>query len=186
MSTATPLVFRPSLIHRALAALLCAGSWLVGIRAMVFLVQHFPHLIASIQMAKFQGEFPWNLWIVLVAEILACAVGGLLLLAAILALLLIEGSQVIVDDLGIMVEHNALPGPLARSFGAGRLGWKQVTSLEKRRFFFVILGGGVTDPGAPAGGMHTEDPTLRFLVVDHLERLIFLIFERSPNLRGSS
>ncbi|MCU0782523.1 MAG: hypothetical protein MUF81_00460, partial [Verrucomicrobia bacterium] len=138
MSTSTPLVFRPSLVHRTLAILLCAGSWVAGIHALVLLVQQLPRLMGAIQLAHLDKEPTWGLWVLLLASVLACLFGGLLLLLAALALVLIEGSQVVVDELGLVVEHNALPGPLARRLGAGRLGWKQITHVEKKRFVFVI------------------------------------------------
>jgi len=177
MSTATPLVFRPSVTQRTLAALLCAGSWLVGVRALVLLIQLIPRLHAALWLARTTGESPWMIYLALAAAISACVVGGILLLLAVLALLLIEGCQVLVDDLGIAVVLGGLPGGLARKLGAGRLGWKQVSSLEKGRFTFVIKGAG--DPTGQPG----PAPTLHFLVVDELERLVLLILERSPNLR---
>jgi hypothetical protein len=102
--------------------------------------------------------------------------GSLLLLATLLGVLMVEGSQVMVDELGLAVEHNALPTILARRLGAGRLPWKRVSRLERSGPFFVLRGG-VSEPGSP------KDPTLRFLLVDELERLILTILERSPNLK---
>lgn len=180
MITSTPLIFRPSVVHRTLAILLCAGSWVAGIHALVLLVQHLPHLVANIQLARVQGDPTFGLWVLLVASVLACLCGGLLLVMAALALVLIEGTQVVVDEMGLAVEHNALPGPLARHLGAGRLGWKQITHVEQKRFVFVIRGGAIEE-GAPRPLL--PDPTLRFLLVDELERLIFIVLERSPNLK---
>ncbi len=102
--------------------------------------------------------------------------GSLLLLGTLLGLLMVEGSQVLVDDLGLSVEHNALPVPLARRLGAGRLLWKQVARLERSGPFFALRGGG--DPDSLR-----KDPDLRFLMVDQLERLVLMILERSPNLK---
>jgi hypothetical protein len=102
--------------------------------------------------------------------------GSLLLLATLLGVLMVEGSQVMVDELGLSVDHNALPAPLARRLGAGRLLWKHVTRLERSGPFFVLRGGG-GEPGS------VKDPTLRFLLVDELERLILTILERSPHLK---
>ena len=91
--------------------------------------------------------------------------------------MLIEGTQVLVDDLG-MQWNTILPGWLARRLGAGRLTWKQVTQVDKGRFFFQIHGEAPQEAPAPA-----FRPVLRFLVVDELERLMLLVLERSPNLK---
>jgi hypothetical protein len=104
-------------------------------------------------------------------------VGSLLLVGTLLGLLMVEGSQVLVDELGIAVEHNALPAPLGRKLGAGRLAWKRITRLERSGPFFVLRGGGEPAPDFP------RDPVLRFLMVDELERLVLTILERSPNLK---
>ncbi len=113
----------------------------------------------------------------MIAAIGAVVAGSLLLLATLLGLLLVEGSQVLVDELGLAVEHNALPAPLARKLGAGRLLWKRIARLEHSGPFFVLRGGGEPGHAGP------KDPTLRFLMVDQLERLILIILERSPNLK---
>ena len=174
----SPLVFRPSSIQRALAALLCAGSWLVGGRTLVFLTGNLPRMLATIRMAEISGDPVFWPWAGLVVAVGACVAGGALLLLSVLGLLLIESSQVLVDELGISVDYAVLPGPLARRFGAGRLTWKQVGSLEKGRLFFIVRGGG----DAPAVGLPVAPP-LRFLVVDELERLVLLVLERSPNIK---
>jgi hypothetical protein len=103
--------------------------------------------------------------------------GSVLLLGTLLGVLMVEGSQVMIDELGLSVEHNALPAPLARKFGAGRLLWKRISRLERSGPFFVLRGGG--EPGRQS----PKDPTLRFLMVDELERLVLTILERSPNLK---
>ena len=177
MSVGSPLVYRPSFAQRAMAVLLFAGSWLVGVRALAQIFERLPVLRASMKVAEAAGEPTWSFWVALVAAVGAVVAGGALLLATLLGLLLVEGSQVLVDELGLAVEHNALPAPLARKLGAGRLLWKRITRLDRSGPFFVVKGGG--EPG------HTgpKDPTLRFLMVDQLERLVMTILERSPNLK---
>ncbi|WP_243316909.1 hypothetical protein [Geothrix paludis] len=177
MSVGSPLVYRPSFAQRAMAVLLFAGSWLVGVRALAQIFERLPVLRASMKVAEAAGEPTWSFWVALVAAVGAVVAGGALLLATLLGLLLVEGSQVLVDELGLAVEHNALPAPLARKLGAGRLLWKRITRLDRSGPFFVVKGGG--EPG------HTgpDDPTLRFLMVDQLERLVMTILERSPNLK---
>lgn len=178
MSADSPLIFRPSPTQRALAALLCAGSWLVGGRTLVLLLGNLPRLIATIRMASLTGDSIIRPWIGLVAAVGACAAGGALLLLSALGLLLIESSHVLVDELGISVDYVVLSGSMARRFGAGRLAWKQVGGLAKGRLFFIVRGGGEAAEKGP------ESPSaLRFLVVDELERLVLLILERSPNIR---
>jgi hypothetical protein len=178
---ATPLVFRPSPAQRALAGMLCVGSWLVGVRALALLIQYFPRWLALLRYAQAQGEPTFLKWTLLVAAVLACVVGGVALLLSVIAFVLIEGCQVLVDDLGLAVEYSTLPAPLARRFGAGRLAWRQVLSVEKRLGTFVVMGSTlVTDPVVAAGMKPTI--RLRFIMVEELERLIIVIMERSPHL----
>lgn len=177
MSAGSPLVFRPSFAQRTMAVLLFAGSWLVGVRALAQIMERLPVLRASLQVAEAAGEPTWSFWVAITAAFGAVVAGSLLLLGTLLGLLMVEASQVLVDDLGLSVEHGALPGALARRLGAGRLLWKQVARLERSGPFFVIRGGG--EP-ARVGAV---DPNLRFLLVDELERLVLIILERSPNLK---
>lgn len=177
MSTSTPLVFRPSLAQRALAALLCIGSWLVGVRAMAAFLEGLPRLSRTLRVAELAGEPTWFLWIQLIAAVGALVVAGALLLLSILGFLMVEGSSVLVDEIGISVEHHLLPGPLGRWLGTGRLTWKQVADLTRSGPFFVLS----------AGAEGKEGPTLpralKFLLVEDLERLVNLILERSSNLK---
>lgn len=175
MSTITPLVFRPSLAQRALAALLCVGSWLVGVRAMAAFLESMPRISRALQVAEAAGDPTLGLWLHLIAAVAALVVAGGLLLLSILALLLVEGCLVLVDEIAIAVEHSLLPGPLGRWLGAGRLTWKQVADLQRRGPFFVLLGEPVPGRNRP--------PRVKFLVVEDLERLVNLILERSSNLR---
>lgn len=177
MSAGSPLVFRPSFAQRAMAVLLFAGSWLVGVRALAQILERLPILRASLKVAEAASEPTWSFWVAIVAAIGAVVAGSLLLLSTLLGVLLVEGSQVLVDDLGLSVEHNALPAPLARRLGSGRLLWKRISRLERSGPFFVLRGGG--EPG----NLGPKDSTLRFLLVDELERLVLMILERSPNLK---
>jgi len=177
MSAGSPLVFRPSFAQRAMAMLLFAGSWLVGVRALAQIMERLPVLRASLKVAEAAGEPTWSFWVAVTAALGAVVAGSILLLGTLLGVLMVEGSHVMVDELGLSVEHNALPLPLARKLGAGRLPWKRISRLERSGPFFVLRGGGEARPGDP------KDPTLRFLLVDELERLVLIILERSPNLR---
>lgn len=185
MSTASPLVFRPSGTQRALAGLLFAGSWLVGIRSLLQLTDNLPHRTAAFRQAAAMGEPTFALGFWIAATLLLCVAAGLLLLFALLGLLLMEGTQVLVDEGGITVEHAGLPRALARRLGAGHLPWKHLLRLEKGKVFFLLKGGPA--PGDPEDALLARQArvTLKFLVVDQLERLILIILERSPNLTFS-
>lgn len=175
MAALTPQIYRPSGVQRTLAGLLCAGSWLVGARALFLLIDRLPDLLAALRLAQAHHlPVAWH-WVLLVGSVVACAVAGVLLLLSVLAFLLVEGTQVGADELGLQVTCTTLPVFLSRRLGAGRLGWKEITRLEKRAFFFVLEGGGEPD--------RVKGPSLRFLLVEDLERLIHLVLERSPNLR---
>ncbi len=178
MAATTPLVFRPSPAQRTVSLLLCAGSWLVGAQGLARLLQNIPKLLAAIRAAEAAGDPTLGLWTVLTVGIAALAAGGALLVLALVGLLLVEGTQVLVDDLGMAVELMVLPSALARRFGAGRLTWKQVERVEKGRFFFRIHGAPGQDAASPE-----RAPVLRFLLVDEVERLLLLVLERSPNLK---
>jgi hypothetical protein len=108
-----------------------------------------------------------------------------MLLLSILGLILIEGTQVLVDEVGITVEHAGLPRTLGARLGAGHLPWKQVLRLEKGKVFFILKGG--LPDGEPSDLLtqHYARTTLKFLLVDELERLILIVLERSPNLTFS-
>jgi hypothetical protein len=182
MNTVTPFVFRPSVAQRALAVILCAGSWLVGIRAMNLLVNAVQGLATILHQALALGEPTTRLYLVMALSVALCLLGGFLLLLSTLGLLLIEGSQVMVDEGGVTVEHGGLPRPLAKRLGAGHLPWKFVSRMEKGRIFFLLRGGlppqeNPTDLAA----VHAKT-TLKFLMVDELERLILIILEKSPNI----
>ncbi|BDU78421.1 hypothetical protein [Mesoterricola sediminis] len=182
MSAATPLVFRPSLAQRALAVLLCAGSWLVGIRAVGMLVNAVNGLATILHQALALGEPTTRLWLVLILSLALCLLAGVLLLLATLGLVLIEGSSVMVDELGITVEHAGLPRALARRLGAGHLPWKYVRSLEKGRVFFILRGGAPPSETTSDVAGTWARTNLRFLMVDELERLVLIILEKSPNI----
>lgn len=177
MSAGSPLVFRPSFAQRAMAMLLFAGSWLVGVRALAQILERLPVLRASLRVAETAGDPTWSYWVAVTAAFGAVVAGSFLLLGTLVGVLMVEGSQILVDDLGLTVEHSALPAPLARRFGAGRLLWKQISRIERSGPYFVLRGG-----AEPIVSLR-KDPTLRFLLVDELERLVLTILERSPNLK---
>ena len=175
----TPLVFRASFTQRAMAFFIFVGSWLAGLRAITDLVRRLPDLHFALQASRAVGEPTALLWTLFILSLCAAAVAGLLLLVSLLFLLLVESTMVTLDPAGLAVEIGALPAPLARRFGAGRLLWKRVSSIERKGFFFVLKGnaGGPPEPG------ELLDRDLRFLLVDQLERLVLMVMEQSPNIR---
>jgi hypothetical protein len=137
---------------------------------------------ATLKLAQASSEPTGLLWMGLVAALAACVLGGILLVLSLVAMLLVEGTQVLTDEMGIAVECLTVPRRLARWIGAGRLSWKEVRSIEKHRLFFVLRSGGEKPSAEPSIPEANRTAALRFLMVEELERLILLIIERSPNL----
>ena len=75
MSTATPLVFRPSVSQRSLTGLLFAGSWIVGIRLMMMFVQNLPRMQAALKLAHASEGPTFLLWVGLAVSVTACILG---------------------------------------------------------------------------------------------------------------
>jgi hypothetical protein len=175
----TPLVFRASFTQRAMAFLIFAGSWLAGVRAITDVVKRLPGIHFALQVARAADEPTGLLWTLFLLSFGVAALAGALLLFSLLFLLLVEGTFITLDPAGLVVEIVALPAPLARRLGAGRLAWKRVASIDRKGFFFVLKGnaGGPPEPG------ELLDRDLRFLLVDQLERLVLMIMEKSPNIR---
>ncbi|MDR0498275.1 MAG: hypothetical protein LBH03_00900 [Holophagales bacterium] len=181
MNSATPLIFRASAAQRAVAVTLALGCLLVAGRGMSLMLQNFPKIWYQLKLAQSQsGESTIFIWLSLIVGCVAVLIAGFVLILAILTLMLIEGTQVLVDELEITVECPLLPGPLARRLGAGRIPWKQVTKIERRRMYFVLRG--ETSSNKPG----SASKEIKFLLVDELEHLIFIIMERSPNLKLNS
>jgi len=177
MNFGTPLIFRASAAQRAVVITLTLGCLLVAGHGMSLMFKSLSRIWYQLKLAQsLSGESTVSIWLSLIVGCFAMLIVGLLLLLAILALILIEGTQVLVDELGISVDCPLLPGPIARIFGSGRLSWKKVTKIERRKMHFVLYG--ETVPNKP-----TSKEAVKFLVVDDLEQLIFIIMERSPNLK---
>ena len=85
-----------------------------------------PRLYVALKFAQAAGEPSVFIWVNLAASISACAMGGVLLVLSLTAMLHVEGTQVIIDELGITVESLAVPRRLARWLGTGRLSWKEI------------------------------------------------------------
>lgn len=174
MPTLTAVAFRASFLQRAMGILLFAGSWMVGLRVGADAAQRMPLLW---QLLKEAREGVVVLWIMLAVTVTAVILSLLLLLFSLLVVLLLEGTQVLVDDLGLAVEIALIPGGLARRLGAGRLAWKRIGRVRRKGLFFLI-----ESTEAPAPG-HPVEPRLRFITVEELERLVLLVIEKSPNVK---
>ena len=94
MSAGSPLVFRPSFAQRAMAMLLFAGSWLVGVRALAQIMERLPVLRASLKVAEAAGEPTWSFWVAVAAAFGAVVAGSLLLLGTLLGVLIDRKSVV--------------------------------------------------------------------------------------------
>jgi len=176
MTGTTPLVFRASATQRAVTVSLALGCLLVAVRGGHMVALNVPKVCGQLKFARSIGGEPTTLiWLSLVAALLAILVAGLVLVFSVLVLALIEGTQVLVDASGIAVECPLLPRPLARRLGAGRIPWENIAGIGRRKMRFVVRG----NKGTNLKGCDS----IFFLFVDELECLIFLVMERSPNLK---
>jgi len=177
MTVASPLVFRASPAQRATALILALGCLLVSGRGMSLMIQNFPSMWYQLKLAQSQaGEPTFFIWASLAAACLAMLISAIVLVLVIVMFLLIEGTNILTDELGISVECQLLPQPIAKRLGAGRILWTDVTKIERRRMYFVLYG--QEKPENPL-----NNAMIKFLLADQLDRLIFLIIDRSPNLK---
>ena len=177
MGLRVPLVFRANAAQRAVALVLASASLLVAGYWMSLAIPSFPKLLYQLKLAQSQnGDATAFIWLSLAASCASALVAGIVFLSATLALALIEGTQVVADEHGITVECGLLPASVARMLGAGRIPWKNIIKAEKRWFCFVLQG--QAEHGCPP-----TKKAIGFLMVDQLERLIFLIIKSSPNLK---
>lgn len=179
MSITTPLAFRPSFLQRTTAVLLFVASWMMGLRVGSELIRQVPRLWVHIHQSQAAGEPVFGLWLLFSAAILVglLGIGGLLISLALVVLL--EGTHVLADELGLSVQIHLVPPTLARWAGAGRLSWKHVGLLHRSGPFFVVE----PTPRAHPDSGHLVEPTLRFIMVDELETLVTMIVDRSPNVK---
>ena len=176
MSENYPLIFRPSHYHRVFAVLLFIGSWMVGIRGLAVLIDRAPKLMSCIRLARLAGEPAYFAWACIVGLLAGCLIYGFLMTASVLGLTLIEGTVVTVDTVGISVCYELLPRRLATYFGAGYLPWNKVIRLEKHGVFFILHG-----EQSIVGGISFK-PSVKFIVVQELERLVLIILEYGRNI----
>ena len=176
MDSATQLIFRASAAQRGIAFILTLGCLWVAGRGMALALQTAPKIWHELKLAQSQAGEPTALiWLSLVATCLALLIAGLVMLLAILAYLLIEGTQIHIDELGLSVLCLHLPSPVAKRLGSGRILWKNISSIERGGFYFALYGQETPNT--------KNKEVVKFLVVEHLEKLIFIVMERSPNLK---
>ena len=171
------MIFRASKGQRAVALLLAAATTLVSGYSVSLITPNLPRMLYQLKLAQSQGEATMLIWLSLVLACIAALMAGIVFLAALVMLALIEGTQVRVDELGVTVKCTLLPPAAARLFGQGHIAWENITKLERRFAFFVLQG------QKDMGGLQKKT-TIRFLMVDQLERLILLIIEHSKKLRA--
>jgi hypothetical protein len=141
-------------------------------------VQNVPKVLDQLKLAQsLGGESTALIWLSLAVALLVLLVAGVVSVAAVLLMALVEGTQVFVDEYGITVDCPLLPGPLARRLGAGRIPWQSVTGVGRRWMRFVVVG----DVGQKG---QKGSNSVGFLFADQLERLVLIIVECSPNLKG--
>lgn len=177
MSTVTPWVYRASLTQRVMAVLLFVVGWIFGLHGFYHLYTQFPKLWRYLEWSRQASEPVQAIYWALALCVMTALTGFLLLLGTALFFMLIEGTHIVLDEEGIAVEQHLLPRFLANRLGAGRLPWKRIIKLEKGRLFFRLSAEPETNV------LLKGDTVLRFLMVDCLDRLIYTILERSPNLK---
>ncbi|MFM8234233.1 MAG: hypothetical protein ACKN9J_03995 [Holophagaceae bacterium] len=140
-------------------------------------VEKLPSLWTQVHFLKLQGESPEFLY----GSISLLAVSGVtsvvVLVLSLLFLILVETTQVVIDDLGITVQHHFIPAGLSRYLGGGRLPWKQIVKLRRRFFLFQLHA--EPDPETPHSLKVLQ---IHFVLVDYLEELITIIVNKSPRL----
>ena len=183
MTAVSPLIFRPSFFHRIFAILLFVGSWTTGIRGLAILIEYMPKLMSNIQRAKLVGEPRYLFWTCVFMLVVGCLVSGLLLVTSIFAFILIEGTNITVDKIGITVTYELLPRKLATYFGAGHIPWDKIVHLEKKYgIFFVLHSEQPNGNGNNTFSPYLFSPSVKFIIVHELERLIFTILKCSQNI----
>ena len=185
MIAASPLVFKPSSYHRIFSVLLCLGSWMAGIRGLVMLVNYMPRLAACVHQARLLGESTYPIWAWVTVLIFFCLAGGLILVASIIGLMLIESTSITVDEIGITVAYSLLPKKMAIYFGAGHIPWNKVVRLEKQGIFFILYSGQVNISGPNSFSLCRSESVVKFIVVHELERLVLTVLRCSPNITFS-
>jgi hypothetical protein len=176
MNGAAPLVFRASAAQRAITVSLALGCLLISVRGGHLMAQSLPKVLYQLKLARCMEEPTLFIWLSLALSLAVLLAAGAAMAFSVLALVLVEGTQVIVDGHGIAVECPLLPGPLARRLGAGRVPWESIAGVGRRKARFVVTGG--TCSKGPK-----RNVSVGFLFVDELERLMLLVIERSPNLK---
>ena len=146
------------------------------------LIEYVPKLMVNIQRARLAGESTCMFWVCIVVLTVGCLLGGFLLVTSILGLILIESTNITVDKIGITISYELLSRRLATYFGAGYIPWNKVVRLEKHGVFFVLYS---EQPNVNDGSVFSpyhSGSSVKFIVVQELERLVLTIIEYSRNI----
>jgi len=172
----TPSVFRASLMHRGVSLVVFFVCWFFSLNILQHFMTTYPLSAYELYEARLSG-ISWGIpQVKFTLLILGLIASVFILLWSLVVFLIIETTQVMIDDLGVFIHHAFLPQWLSRRLGSGRLSWKHIIQFDKKFFFFKVV-------GEPVSDQHQTSPILRFILVDHLEELVIIILERSPQLR---
>jgi hypothetical protein len=162
-----------------MAFILTIGCVFVAVRGISMVLSAIPRIWQELKLAQSLGGEPTaQIWLSLAASCAALLIAGTALALAVFTCLLIDGTMVLVDEFGISVLCLHLPAPMARRLGAGRVLWKNVAKLERHGLYFVLH-------GSEAENKSSKE-IVKFMLVDQLDKLIFIVMERSPNLKLNS
>jgi len=182
MTTDAPLIFRPSPFHRLFAILLCIGSWMTGIRGLAVIIECVPKFMVNVQRARLAGESTFILWVCIVVFAVGCLLSGVFWVASILVLMIIEGTNITVDKIGINVEYELFPSRMATYFGAGYMPWNRVVRIEKHGVFFVLYGEQLSANSGSVDLTYKFRSSVKFIIVQELDRLVLTIIKCSDNI----
>jgi len=177
-SSPSPSIFRASFFQRSLSFVIFCGCWLSSMSMLRQVAEKLPSLWTQVHFLKLEGESASFLY----GSIGILAISGLaslvVLLLSLLFLILMETTQVVIDDIGITVQHHLIPLWLSRQLGGGRLTWKRIVRLKRNFFLFQLKA--EPDPETPGS---LKVLRIHFVLVEYLEELITIIVNKSPHLK---
>ncbi len=142
------------------------------------IIERLPFLWTQVHFLKLQGESPGFLYGSIGILIVSGLLSVVILILSIIFLILVETTQVVIDDIGITIQHQVIPAWLSKRLGGGRLTWKRIVRLQ-RKFFLFHLSAEI-DQEIPESLAVLR---IHFVLVEYLEELITIIVNKSPHLR---
>jgi len=177
-SSPSPSIFRASFFQRVLSFVIFCGCWFSCMSMLRQVVEKLPSLWTQAHFLKLQGESTSFLY----SSIGILAISGLMsmviLVLSVIFLILVETTQVVIDDVGITVQHHLIPSWLSRQLGGGRLTWRRIVRLQRKFFLFQLKA--ESDPEIPEPLRVLQ---IHFVLVEYLEELITIIVNKSPHLK---